>query len=183
MDQFCLCSNPECQNGDFLNGDRCPSCGAKTWLYSNADANQLLAAKRAAQLQMQGVSQLPPPPPPTITAETPRDARLRKARAEQQAFREEKASILWFLLPTFFSLVGGVIGYFLLKPKSPQTAKQVIIVGCLAFCILAPSVGFGLYQVGFVLSVIICLVFMFLMWRSKTGIARYPPPPPPPPPQ
>jgi hypothetical protein len=115
-------------------------------------------------------------------AETPRDAKLNKARAEQQAFREEKASILWFLLPTFFSLIGGIIGYFLLKPKSPKTASAVLYIGLLAFCILVPCVGYGLYQVGVVLSVIICLAFTFLIWRSKIGSARYPPPPPPPPP-
>lgn len=74
MDQFRLCSNPQCQNRNFLKYDACPTCGAKTGLYSNADANQLLAAKRAPQLQMQNKQALysaPAPPPPPMDSFQP----------------------------------------------------------------------------------------------------------------
>jgi hypothetical protein len=69
--QFRLCSNSGCQNRDFLKFDACPTCGARTGLYNNLDANQLLAAKRAPQLQMQNKQALysaPAPPPVGVPA-------------------------------------------------------------------------------------------------------------------
>lgn len=42
---------------------------------------------------------------------------------------EKKTSWIWYLLPILFSILGGIIGYFLLKDKDAKTAKNLIIVG------------------------------------------------------
>ena len=40
---------------------------------------------------------------------------------------------LWFLLPVFLSLIGGIIGYFLIKGKDVERANQVFLVGLFIF--------------------------------------------------
>jgi len=42
---------------------------------------------------------------------------------------EQKTSYVWYLLPILFSILGGVIAYFLLKDKDKKTAKTMIYIG------------------------------------------------------
>ncbi len=41
----------------------------------------------------------------------------------------KKPSRLWYLLPIFLNIIGGVIGYFLLKDKNRKFAERLLIVG------------------------------------------------------
>ncbi|MBI2655736.1 hypothetical protein HYX06_04930 [Candidatus Woesearchaeota archaeon] len=41
----------------------------------------------------------------------------------------EKTSMLWYSLPILFGLIGGIIGYFLLRKQDRNTAKTLIWIG------------------------------------------------------
>ena len=45
---------------------------------------------------------------------------------EQQ---KQKVSWTWFLLPIFLSIIGGMIGYYMLLNRDKQKAKGVLYVG------------------------------------------------------
>ena len=45
---------------------------------------------------------------------------------EQQ---KQKVSWTWFLLPIFLSIIGGMIGYYMLLDRDKQKAKGVLYVG------------------------------------------------------
>jgi len=40
-----------------------------------------------------------------------------------------KRSSLWFLLPIFFNIIGGVIAYFVIKDDDPSKAKNCLWLG------------------------------------------------------
>ncbi|TLX83120.1 MAG: hypothetical protein E6K98_05130 [Thaumarchaeota archaeon] len=40
-----------------------------------------------------------------------------------------KRSSWWFLLPILFSLVGGIIAYFIIKEDDPRKAKNCLYLG------------------------------------------------------
>jgi len=40
-----------------------------------------------------------------------------------------KASALWYLLPVFVGLLGGIIGYFILRKKDAGMARNLLIAG------------------------------------------------------
>jgi len=40
-----------------------------------------------------------------------------------------KRSSLWFLLPIFFNIIGGVIAYFIIKDDDPRKAKNCLLLG------------------------------------------------------
>ena len=42
---------------------------------------------------------------------------------------------LWWLLPIFLNLIGGIIGYFMLKDKDPRMAKNILLLGAVLFVI------------------------------------------------
>ena len=60
---------------------------------------------------------------------------LRSAANEEKLQR--KRSGLWYLLPIFFSIIGGVIAYFVLKEDDPKLAKNCLILG-----IIITGIGF-----------------------------------------
>jgi hypothetical protein len=41
----------------------------------------------------------------------------------------KKPSAAWYLLPIFFTWLGGLIGYFVLRKDHPEFAKKILIVG------------------------------------------------------
>lgn len=41
----------------------------------------------------------------------------------------KRRSSLWFLLPIFFSVIGGVIAYFIIKDDDPRKAKNCLFLG------------------------------------------------------
>ena len=42
---------------------------------------------------------------------------------------KQKVSCTWFLLPIFLSIIGGMIGYYMLLDRDKQKAKGVLYVG------------------------------------------------------
>ena len=42
---------------------------------------------------------------------------------------KKKPSKAWYLLPIFFGIVGGVIGYFVLRKRDREFAERVLIIG------------------------------------------------------
>jgi len=47
-----------------------------------------------------------------------------------------KRSNLWFLLPIFFNVIGGVIAYFIIKDDDPRKAKNCLWLGIILTAIL-----------------------------------------------
>ena len=60
---------------------------------------------------------------------------LRSAANEEKL--QKKRSGLWYLLPIFMSIIGGVIAYFVLKEDDPKLAKNCLILG-----IIITGIGF-----------------------------------------
>jgi hypothetical protein len=52
---------------------------------------------------------------------------LREATHGEKSLK--KRSAWWYLLPIFFSIIGGVIAYFVLKEDDPKLAKNCLILG------------------------------------------------------
>ena len=46
---------------------------------------------------------------------------------------KQKTSWVWYLLPILFSILGGIVGYFLLRDKDKKTAKTLIYIGLIVF--------------------------------------------------
>ena len=44
-------------------------------------------------------------------------------------YPERPRSNLWFLLPIFLSLIGGIIAYFILRHDDPKKAKNCLYLG------------------------------------------------------
>ena len=45
------------------------------------------------------------------------------------SFPEKPRSNLWFLVPIFFGVIGGIIAFLFLRRESPNKAKKCLIVG------------------------------------------------------
>ena len=45
------------------------------------------------------------------------------------SYPERTRSNLWFLLPIFFGIIGGIIAYFILRNDDPKKAKNCLYVG------------------------------------------------------
>ena len=41
----------------------------------------------------------------------------------------KRRSSLWFLLPIFLNLIGGIIAYFVIKEDDPKKAKDCLYLG------------------------------------------------------
>ena len=44
-------------------------------------------------------------------------------------YPEKPRSNLWFLLPIFLGLIGGIIAYFVLRQDNPKKAKNCLYLG------------------------------------------------------
>jgi len=53
--------------------------------------------------------------------------------SRQSAIIPPSKSKWWYLLPIFFSIIGGVIAYFVLKKDDAKLAKNCLIVGVIMF--------------------------------------------------
>ena len=40
-----------------------------------------------------------------------------------------RRSSIWFLLPIFFNVIGGIIAYFVIKEDDPKKAKNCLYLG------------------------------------------------------
>jgi len=62
----------------------------------------------------------------------------------------QKKSGLWFLLPIFFSIIGGIIAYFAIRDSDPNKAKNCLFLGIVLFGI--PFAMLGIMAVFFSLT-------------------------------
>ena len=44
-------------------------------------------------------------------------------------YPEKRRSNLWFLLPIFFGIIGGIIAFFILRQDDPSKAKNCLYLG------------------------------------------------------
>ena len=59
-----------------------------------------------------------------------------------------RRSSLWFLLPIFFSIIGGVIAYFIIKDDDPRKAKNCLLLG-----IILTAISFAIFVVPILIGV------------------------------
>ena len=52
-------------------------------------------------------------------------------------------SAWWYLVPILFSIIGGIIAYFVMKDDDPPKAKNCLIIGIIVFTIGLITVPFG----------------------------------------
>ena len=48
---------------------------------------------------------------------------------------EKTRSNYWYLLPIFFSIIGGIIGYLIIQKDDPRKAKNCIYIGIIMIII------------------------------------------------
>ncbi len=54
-------------------------------------------------------------------------------------YPEKPRSNVWFLLPIFLGIIGGLVAYFIIRKDDPRKAKQCLILG-----IILALIGIGL---------------------------------------
>ena len=59
-----------------------------------------------------------------------------------------KRSSLWFLLPIFFNVIGGVIAYFIIKDDDPHKAKNCLLLG-----IILTAISFAIFVVPILIGI------------------------------
>lgn len=59
-----------------------------------------------------------------------------------------RKSAWWFLLPILFSVIGGVIAYFVIKDDDPKRAKS-----CLWLGIILAAIGIGMVLIPLAIGV------------------------------
>jgi len=53
---------------------------------------------------------------------------------------ERKRSWIWFLLPVFVQIIGGIIAYYAIRPDEPRMAKDCLYIG-----ITLSALNFGVF--------------------------------------
>jgi len=66
------------------------------------------------------------------------------------AYSERSRSNVWFLLPIFFGIIGGIIAFFVLRHDDPRKARNCLYLG-IVFMI-----------VGIILNVLVAMSFLGL---------------------
>ena len=51
----------------------------------------------------------------------------------QPSGQPQKISFVWWLVPFFLSIIGGIIAYFGVRKKNPTTARNLLIFGVVWF--------------------------------------------------
>jgi 4-hydroxybenzoate polyprenyltransferase len=59
-----------------------------------------------------------------------------------------KRSSLWFLLPIFFNVIGGIIAYFIIKDDDPRKAKNCLLLG-----IILTAISFAIFMVPILIGI------------------------------
>ncbi len=64
---------------------------------------------------------------------------------------EKRRSGLWYLLPIFFGIIGGVIAYFVIKQDDPSKAKNCLYLG-LVLLLIDIVAGYWWVSLGFLVT-------------------------------
>jgi uncharacterized Tic20 family protein len=59
-----------------------------------------------------------------------------------------RRSSLWFLLPIFFNVIGGVIAYFIIKDDDPRKAKNCLLLG-----IILTAISFTIFVIPILIGI------------------------------
>jgi hypothetical protein len=59
-----------------------------------------------------------------------------------------RRSSLWFLLPIFFNVIGGVIAYFIIKDDDPRKAKNCLLLGT-----ILTAISFAIFMVPILIGI------------------------------
>ena len=51
------------------------------------------------------------------------------------SYPEKPRSNMWFLLPIFFGIIGGIIAFFIIRHDDPRTAKNCLYLGLIMMVI------------------------------------------------
>jgi uncharacterized BrkB/YihY/UPF0761 family membrane protein len=60
----------------------------------------------------------------------------------------KRRSSWWFLLPILFSIVGGIIAYFVIKEDDPKKAKDCLLLGA-----ILTAIGIAAFVIPFLIGV------------------------------
>jgi hypothetical protein len=60
----------------------------------------------------------------------------------------KRRSSLWFLLPIFMGVIGGIIAYFVIKEDDPKRAKSCLYLG-----IILAAVGIAVFVIPFMIGI------------------------------
>lgn len=62
----------------------------------------------------------------------------------------QRASAWWWLAPTLFSFVGGIVAYLKLRHRDPTTANTLLTIGTFGFVLViaAGLIGLAVFLVG-----------------------------------
>lgn len=71
-----------------------------------------------------------------------------------------RRSSWWFLLPILFSIIGGVIAYFVIKEDDPKKAKNCLLLGA-----ILTAIGLAFFFIPFLIG----MSFMphMDMWENR----------------
>jgi len=80
-----------------------------------------------------------------------------------------KRSWVWFLLPVFVHIIGGVIAYYALKPDEPRMAKDCLYIG-ITLCAIQFGTLLVILAVGFTFDNVITPGFDDKIWFPNSKI-------------
>lgn len=86
--------------------------------------------------------------PPERTGDQANDSTLERAPTAEPAGGGRPASGFWFLLPIFFSIIGGLIAWGFTRRRDPRMARILLIVGFVVFAINLYLVESGAIHLG-----------------------------------
>jgi len=137
------CSN--CQNEVDVNYKFCKKCGAKNQNFVDRTSSDVIIPADDTMAWGSNI-QSPPSNPPSSNPPSSNPPSSNPPSSNPPPsnppsnFLVHKRSAAWYLLPIFFSLLGGLIAYFIIRHDDPKKAKNCAILGIII--VLIPLIFF-----------------------------------------